>query len=130
MKKNLFIHLIPIVLTLPILFVSCSGEKGGPAANSEKEVTISGLSNDRWTYFSFENGSSVGTSKFLSDEEDKAWALRNDWDFAICGDYLKTNGGTSGNHIGGVYKDTQNNYLNIEEAPIDGYSIDEIGDVK
>lgn len=130
MKTDYLRYLVPVILTLSFCLCSCTREKDGPAAESEKEITISGLGDDHWTYFSFDTGMSVGTSRFLSDEEDKAWASRTDWDFAICGDYIKTNGGTSGNGLGGMQKDTVNNYLNIVTAPEDGYSDDVTGDVK
>ncbi len=130
MKKSNIKIILSIILFSFLVLSACNKEKGGPAPQDEKEIVISGLGSNHWTYFSFEKGTSIGTSRFLSDEEDKSWAQRNDWDFAICGDYLKTNGGTSGSHLGGMYKDTQNNFLNIEEAPIEGYSIDEIGAVK
>lgn len=94
------------------------------------EVTIHELNNDKWLYFSIKNGETVGTSTFLSDEEDKLWAARSDWDFAICGDYIKTNSGTSGNGKGGILRDETHNFHTLKEAPSDGYLIDSEGIVK
>ncbi|MCI1785282.1 MAG: hypothetical protein LKI59_03965 [Bacteroidales bacterium] len=130
MKRYVLKYFLPIVLVLPLFLVSCSSDKDRPSAESEKELVINGLGDDHWTYFSFDKGATVGTSTFLSEEEDKAWAARSDWDFAICGDYIKTNGGTSGDGMGGIIKDTQDNYLNIDTAPADGYTTDSPGNVK
>lgn len=96
----------------------------------EAEVTIHELDNGKWLYFSIKDGETVGTSTFLSDEEDKLWAARSDWDFAICGDYIKTNSGTSGNGKGGILRDETHNFQTLKEAPSDGYLIDSEGIVK
>lgn len=96
----------------------------------EAEVTIHELDNGKWLYFSIKDGETVGTSTFLSDEEDKLWAARSDWDFAICGDYIKTNSGTSGNGKGGILRDETHNFQTLKEAPADGYLIDSEGIVK
>lgn len=64
------------------------------------------------------------TSVFLSEEEDKAWAERTDWDFAICGDYIKTNSGTSGNGKGGILRDETHNFQTLKDAPTEGYLIE------
>jgi len=132
MKRYSLGHFIALMLTLALAFfsASCNGGSGEPEAQSEKEIVIGGLGDDHWTYFSFDTGAPVGTSVFLSDEEDKTWAARDDWDFAICGDYIKTNGGSSGGGMGGIIKDTQDNYLNIDTAPVEGYSTDGIANVK
>ena len=98
------------------------GESKMPAI--ETEVTIRGLEEGKWVYFSIKDGETVGTSTFLSEEEDKAWAERTDWDFAICGDYIKTNGGDSGQGLGGIQRDYTSNFLTLTEAPADGYLID------
>ena len=106
--------------------VSCQQPSRGPQPLVEKEMTLSGLSDDHWTYFSFESGETVGTSLFLSEEDDAAWSRRDDWDFAICGKYLKTNSGTSGIGAGGVLRDGTHNFLTLEEAPAEGYLEDEV----
>ena len=96
----------------------------------EAEVTIHELDNGKWLYFSIKDGETVGTSTFLSDEEDKLWAARSDWDFAICGDYIKTNSGTSGNGKGGILRAETHNFHTLTEAPADGYLIDSEGIIK
>lgn len=119
-----------LALILGSVLLSCNGEGKGDEALREGEITISGLSSDKWTYFSFEKGEVVGQSEFLSDEEDALWAERLDWDIAICGDYIKTNGGDSGKGLGGILRDRTSNFLTLEEAPADGYLVDEVRIVK
>ena len=82
MKKILLI--IALVLSL----AACKNRGGeSKVPNLRDELTIGGLSDDKWTYFSFESGEVVGQSTFASEEEDAAWAARKDWDLAICGEY-------------------------------------------
>ena len=121
---------ILFTLILGSALLSCNGEGKEGEALREGELTISGLSADKWTYFSFEKGEVVGQSEFLSDEENALWAERLDWDIAICGDYIKTNGGDSGKGMGGILRDRTSNFLTLEEAPADGYLVDEIRMVK
>lgn len=112
-------------IALAMLLSACKGgENGGPVPPVSAELTLNGLSDDSWTYFSFEKGETVGTSTFGSEEEDKDWAARTDWDFAISGDYLKTNGGDSGTGSGALHKDTRHNFETLSEAPEDGYETD------
>ena len=119
------INLLTIFAVLTVL-VSCNmtGDKSVP--NVSEDITIHGLSSEYWTYFSFEKGEVVGTGKFDDDADDAAWAGRKDWDFAICGDRMKTNSGTSGKGMGGVQKNTTHNFATLEKAPVEGYVTDEI----
>ncbi len=120
--KRIFISILA-----GILIAGCTegtGEDATPAVSGE--ITISGLDDGKWTYFSFEKGETVGTSTFASDEEDALWAGRMDWDFAICGDYLKTNGGESGIGLGGLQQDTEHNFSTLTVAPESGYKEDEV----
>ncbi len=111
------------------VFTSCNvSGKREPAISDE--ITISGLEDGKWTYFSVESGEVVGTSAFLAEEEDALWAKRSDWDFAICGDYLKTNGGTSGEGAGAIQRDAIHNFMTLKEAPDEGYLTDEVGIVR
>ncbi len=112
------------------LATSCNHSSGGPESSVESELTINGLSDSEWVYFSVSEGAVVGTSTFLSEKEDAEWASRKDWDFAICGDYIKTNGGTSGNGLGGILRDSEHNFQTLTEAPAEGYIIDSEGIVK
>lgn len=89
------LRIIALAALAALALSSCQGN-GKREAPVSGELTLHGLEDGKWTYFSVETGESVGSSTFLSEEEDAAWAQREDWDFAICGDYLKTNGGTSG----------------------------------
>lgn len=125
MKKILLI--IALVLSLAAC-MNRGGESKVP--NLKDELTIGGLSDDKWTYFSFESGEVVGQSTFASEEEDAAWAARKDWDLAICGEYLKTNGGSSGDGAGGIQRDKENTFQSLEEAPLEGYLADTLFIVK
>lgn len=118
---------IRLYITLAAAILCCSCIRGGGNATeavSAGEVTIRGLEDGKWTYFSIAKGETVGTSTFLSEEEDALWAERTDWDFAICGDHLKTNSGTSGKGSGGILRDTEHNFQTLREAPSDGYLTD------
>ncbi|MGN0189855.1 MAG: HmuY family protein [Candidatus Cryptobacteroides sp.] len=117
------IFLCAAVSATALSLCSCrSGDRSAPIVSDE--LTISGLSSTKWTYFSFDTGQVVGQSTFLSAEEDKEWEQRLDWDFAICGDYIKTNGGDSGQGLGGIQRDYTSNFLTLSEAPEDGYLVD------
>lgn len=124
-------RIFPALLMVFLLCCACNGGgKSEGVPNISGEQVISGLSDTQWTYFSFETGDVVGTSTFASDEEDEVWSKRKDWDFAICGDYLKTNGGTSGEGLGGIQRDSTATFATIVEAPSTGYLLDSFGEVK
>jgi hypothetical protein len=93
--------LLPIILLAAVLMssVSCIDDrKKAPELVSGEVEFLS--QHGRWTYISLESGTVVGTS-FLGDEDsDAAWALRDDWDIAICDSLVRTNGGTTGNGDG------------------------------
>ncbi len=125
--KTYRIVLFPLIAA--VLCCGC-GRGGGHEPAVAAEVTISGLEEGRWVYFSVRDGSTVGSSTFLSESEDAEWAERRDWDFAICGDLLKTNGGTSGKGAGGILRDSGHNFQTLTEAPADGYLTDSPGVVK
>lgn len=123
---------ISLALSLVLALLSCSegGQKEPTKSLKTVETVITGLSDEYWTYFSLESGQTVGTSVFLSEEEDALWAGRKDWDFAICGDYFKTNSGSSGSGLGGVQLEGTSSFYNIAEAPAEGYLLDDIGIVR
>lgn len=123
------LRIIALAALAALALAACQGN-GKREAPVSGELTIHGLEDGKWTYFSVETGESVGSSTFLSEEEDAAWAQREDWDFAICGDYLKTNGGTSGKGDGGIMRESEHSYQTLTEAPIQGYLTDEVGVVK
>lgn len=123
------LRIIALAALAALTLASCQGN-GKREAPVSGELTIHGLEDGKWTYFSIETGESVGSSTFFSEEEDAAWAQREDWDFAICGDYLKTNGGTSGKGAGGIMRESEHSYQTLTEAPIQGYLTDEVGVVK
>ena len=104
-----------------LLFSACQPNR---QENKTEEVVLNGLSDTEWSYFSFESGTVVGRSELNNKEQDAQWASRKDWDIAICGDYIKTNGGTSGNGFAGAQINTTSTYDALTEAPADGYLID------
>ena len=127
LSKQMDMKKISIYITAAVAILCCACVRGGgdaPTAVSAEEMTISGLEEGKWTYFSLAKGEPVGTSTFLSEEEDALWAARTDWDFAICGEYLRTNSGTSGKGSGGILRDTEHNFQTLKEAPSEGYLTD------
>lgn len=79
------------------------------------------VSDSTWTYFSIERGGVVGTCLLSDRDADRQWAMRDDWDFALCGDMMRTNSGTSGPGKGGVQAVTRQNFNALEQAPVSGY---------
>lgn len=111
------------------LFSGCvsdgpSGVAGHPTPAQVRELTIDGLSDDRWVYVSLETGAIVGDSPLGDAAGDAAWRVRSDWDVAFCGDLIRTNGGSSGSGRGSVQRIDNKSFHAIDEAPVDGYSID------
>ena len=98
MKFNisLYIALVGFMLT------ACSSEDKQDAPVLDTELTVSGISDAKWTYISLENNAVVGTSDKDDSDADSQWAKRTDWDIAICGDMVRTNSGTSGAGQGGI----------------------------
>lgn len=117
-----------ICLIVSLMFAGCSNKDADPAdVPAPVEVntlTVEGLSEDAWTYISFENGKVVGSSELGNEEEDAAWAARKDWDIALCGKLLKTNSGTSGEGQGGILPVSDKSFNAIDTAPAEGYLVD------
>ncbi len=80
-------------IALMILCSACVRE--GSVSNEDRVMRIK-LQDNVWTYISLTEGKVVGTSKLGSEEDDSAWAVRQDWDIALCNGAIRTNGGTSG----------------------------------
>jgi hypothetical protein len=92
MKKFLTAILSAALL---LSLASCRDDRGNEPELVSGEVEFISQ-HGRWTYISLETGTVVGTG-FLGDEaSDAEWALRDDWDIAICDSLIRTNGGTSG----------------------------------
>lgn len=115
-----------IIIILALFTLSACHQTGVREPNVKVETTIEGLSSEHWTYFCFEKGEVVGTSEYGNEEQDALWADRLDWDFAICGKYLRTNSGTSGKGRGGVVQNKTNAFATLSEAPSEGYLVDEL----
>lgn len=101
MKHSLYYSSI---IAITMLSASCATEKElqAPYADSRLVINLSG--NDIWTYISLTDRKIVGTSAFGSENGDKKWQGRLDWDIAICDKHLRTNSETSGNGKGGILK--------------------------
>lgn len=117
-----------ICLIVSLMFAGCSNKDADPAdVPAPVEVntlTVEGLSEDAWTYISFENGKVVGSSELGNEEEDAVWGARKDWDIALCGKLLKTNSGTSGEGQGGILPVSDKSFNAIDTAPAEGYLVD------
>lgn len=108
---------------------SCSQDNsntpGTPAEPARVEsLTIEGLNDQTWVYVSLEQGKVVGSSPLGDEEQDAAWKARTDWDFALCGELIRTNSGTSGTGNGGIQSVTNKSFNALDEAPTDGYTVD------
>lgn len=102
-----------------------SGDKGpAPEPAQVKTLSVEGLSDDRWVYISLETGSKVGESPLGDAAQDAAWKTRTDWDIALCGELIRTNGGTSGNGQGAVQRVQNKSFNALDQAPADGYTTD------
>ena len=121
-RSNIWsLRTVLFILAISLIIGSCQETIRQPAVSGE--VTFA-LSDTQWTYFSFESGEVVGTSDFGDDAQDAVWRERTDWDIAFCGDLIRTNSGTSGRGIGGIQRNTTDNFYSLTEAPIDGYITD------
>lgn len=76
-----------------ILCPACVRE--GSVSDEDRVMRIE-LQDNAWTYISLTEGKVVGTGKLGSEEDDSAWAARQDWDIALCNGAIRTNGGSSG----------------------------------
>ena len=83
-----------ILIAFPLFLASCS-EEGRIPVPASGEVEFLPLSG-QWIYISLESGKVVGSGKLGDEASDADWALRDDWDIAICDSLIRTNGGTSG----------------------------------
>lgn len=80
-------------IALMILCSACVRE--GSVSDEDRVMRIE-LQDNVWTYISLTEGKVVGTGKLGSEEDDSAWAARQDWDIALCNGAIRTNGGSSG----------------------------------
>lgn len=114
MKRHLLYIAISVIAAIS---PSCSSEETGETVepSNDTELTVTGLSDDQWTYISLRKNTIVGHSAVDDPESDAAWAERTDWDLAVCGDLIRTNSGTSGRGNGGLRR-------------IDGIQYDEISE--
>ena len=112
-----------------ILLAGCASDGSdnkGPAPEPARVKTLSveGLSDDQWVYISLETGNKVGTSPLGDAAQDAAWKARTDWDIALCGELVRTNGGTSGNGQRAIQQIPNKSFNALDQAPADGYTTD------
>lgn len=119
MKKYLY-----IIFCACLPLAGCSDEDGVSNQPVQGSVTIDGISDSAWTYFSIEKGVVVGTSALGNIGEDAAWAIHADWDIALCGNMIRTNSGTSGKGKGGIIQISDRSFNAIDQAPQAGYITD------
>ena len=93
--------ILRIIITAALLLPLVSCIEGEEQDFTGSEVEFFSVP-DVWTYISFESGEVVGTGKLGDAESDAAWAMRRDWDIAVCDTLLRTNGGNSGIGYGGI----------------------------
>jgi hypothetical protein len=108
------------MLSAALLLASCV-HTPAPAIQGTVEISTS---DSTWTYYSLESGKEIGTSKLLDASADAAWAARKDWDIAVCGDLLRTNGGLSGSAGAAIQRDTLSTFTDLLTAPSAGYVTD------
>lgn len=97
MKRFLF----PCIALAGLLAAACSEDTPAAFPESGRGAVFEDDSS-RWTYLSLATGEVVGTAPLGDARSDSLWAGRTDWDIAVCGPYLRTNGGTSGCGSGGI----------------------------
>lgn len=90
---------------------------------SGTEIKINATAFNRWVYFSFAQGDTVGTGA-TTVEDDAYWKARSDWDIAFHRNNLRTNGGVSGNGRGGAIDAQSIDFDAITTAPKTGYMAD------
>ena len=113
-----------LVIVCACILIACSEQNETTQAVKTEDELIFTTNDENWTYISLEKGCIIGSSELLDTEADKIWAERSDWDIAICGDLLKTNSGTSGQHEGGALVIENVNYYALDQAPTSGYITD------
>ncbi len=95
--------LLPAILSAALLLTlsSCRDDRRHEPEPVSGEVEFISQ-HGRWTYISLETGTVVGTGSLGDEASDAEWALRDDWDIAICDSLIRTNGGTSGVGLGAL----------------------------
>lgn len=119
--------LFPLLILLASIMTSCSSDSDTSGDDPKTNLLQLGkISTDRWTYVSLANNKVIGTSIFGSAAEDSIWHNRTDWDIALCGQYMRTNSGTSGKGKGGAAKIIGKTYETLKAIPSDSIKTDSI----
>lgn len=107
---------VALIMTVGAFVSSCASDGGSDGKDPQPvdtEITITGLSDNQWTYISLETNSVIGTSVLDDSDADAEWADRTDWDLAICGDRIRTNSGYSGKGEGGIRRIDDKTYEEV-----------------
>lgn len=124
-RQNFKYISVCIVFIFSLFFISCAKEEGKNDNDDSVELTVDGINDTEWTYISLTSGKVVGHSAFGSEKEDAEWKSRADWDIAICGEYMRTNSGTSGDGIGGIKRIDDKTFEQVSESDAVGLQVDE-----
>lgn len=114
------------VFALSATIVSC-GSSDNPEPKTQalevkrhtqsRPTSAAGDSTD-WVYFSFATGAEV------SGITEANRMTRTDWDIAFNRFYMRTNSGRSGSGNGGAVETNKTSFIDVNEAPADGYVTD------
>ena len=92
-------------------------------------LEIDTQSGGKWIYVSLADGRIVGESLFGDETGDRYWKEKDGWDIAFCGEYIRTNGGSSGEGSAAIQNFTGKSFNALETAPLDGYLYDGQSDI-
>jgi len=116
MKKQLLL----LVCCVCLGFFGCDDDDDSPSStpvdSESSSMLIDATNYSRWVYFSFEAGDTIQVSDPSTSKE---------WDLALMRSNLRTNSGTSGNALGGVYNAGTVGMSSILQAPESGYVVDD-----
>ena len=87
--------LIYIAMAAMLLLTACNKDNDANDVVSEGLLTVPNVPG-QWTYISLTEGRVVGSCALTDSAAQHQWALRTDWDLAICDGMIRTNGGDSG----------------------------------
>ena len=115
-RQNLKYIPVCAIFILALFFVSCAKDDNKNDNDDAVELTVDGINDTEWTYISLTTGKVIGRSAFGSEKDDADWKARTDWDIAICGEYMRTNSGTSGDGIGGIKRMDDKSFDQVLES--------------
>jgi hypothetical protein len=125
--------LTAMVIICTVCLSSCGDDKDDlfKKKNEPKEgiAVLDCSSYQQWNFFSFAQGSLIGTCDAGNEADYEAWSKRADWDLAFHRQDVKTNSGASGVGKGGILEYNFNgqafDFDAVKEVPETGYQADE-----